>query len=370
MSYKGIFIDDTIDQEHYADLLSTPGDDGLEISFQRVIEAPELADKIFASGIDIVLLDFRLDENSDTIAPKHSYLGSGLAQLLRDKAIAQPNLDLPIVLLSGEDKFDKYYRPDSTAHDLFDKTYGKEQATERSAVVSKQLLDLCKGYETLKGIWSSNGNRLSIFALDGGEDVVIGNQELRSELTKAAAPHLVANFVLRFVIDRPGLLLSDHDVAARLGVASIDPVVDYLDAQGIRYAGIFGTGWRRWWAHKFNGHFETVFGRRTSTMSGDERAAVLREKLGLKAEAATSRWNKLTSEKFAVACACCHYPTEIRHSVSAFDPNPPRFVQRRRICWDCIQTDRNIQEKLEVDDVDAKLAEQVKGKRRDEDSKA
>lgn len=366
MSFKGIFIDDTEEAAHYASLLSTPGEGGVTIEYQPVTDAVELAGRIFASALDLVVLDFRLDENLNGLDPKHSYLGSGLAQLLRDKAIARPDLDFPIVLVSAEEKFEKFYRPDSTAHDLFDRTYGKEHATEVPDLVAAQIHDLCVGYRLLKETWADPNVRMSIFSLRHDEREVIENQEIRLGLCTVAAPHLAANFVLRSVIDRAGILLSDNDVIARLGISSIEPVVDYLTERGVRYEGIFGKGWRRWWTHRFNELAEAEFGRRPTTMTGEERASILRGKLSLNVDPAISRWNKSSKEKFAVACASCSHPTEIRHSVSAFDPNVPRFAQAKRICWDCIQTDRNLDQRLDVDDVDAKLSDQVKNRSRDD----
>ncbi|UBB18555.1 hypothetical protein [Comamonas odontotermitis] len=366
MTFKGVFIDDTVEAAQYAELLSTPGKNGISIEYKQVTRATELVDWIFGNKIDLVLLDFRLDENPDALDPQHSYLGSGLAQLLRDKAINQPNLDFPIVLVSAENKFEKYYYPDSTAHDLFDRTYGKEFAIENTQAISNQLLDICIGYKLIKTNWNIDSSRFSLFSLENNEREIIENQEIRLGLSNAGAPHLVASFIFRNLIDRPGILFSDEDIAARLGVKDIEPVVSFLKKKGVLYNGVFSAGWRRWWAHRFNLMAEEVFGRRPTTMSGEERANIINDKMGALVKPAESRWNKSSREKFAFACACCSFPTEIRHSVSAFDPNTPRFAQRKRICWDCVQTDKNLLKKLEVDDIDKIIASQVKHKNRDE----
>lgn len=368
MNLKGVFIDDTVESAHYAELLSTSGVNGVSITYKQVTRATELVDWIFNENIDIVLLDFRLDENPDVLDPQHSYLGSGLAQLLRDKAINHPELDFPIVLVSAESKFEKYYCPDSTAHDLFDRTYGKEFAVDNDRLVASQILDLCVGYGKIKSDWTEDKSRFSLFSLNSDEREIIENQEIRLGLMNANAPHVVANFILKNLIDRPGILLSDDDVAARLGVESIQPLIPFLEEKGVLYNGIFCAGWRRWWTHRFNNVAEKVFGRRPTTMSGEDRASILSDAIGVTVKSARSRWNKSSAEKFAVACASCSFPTEIRHSVSAFDPSAPRFAQRRRICWDCIQTDKNLTKKLDVDDVDRKIAEQVKNRSRDESS--
>jgi hypothetical protein len=205
---------------------------------------------------------------------------------------------------------------------------------------------------------------MTVLGLSDAEREIVDNQELRTSIASAGAPHIAANYILRSIIDRPGMLFSDADVAARLGIASVEPIAELLIENGLKYEGIFGTGWRRWWAHRVNEFSERIFMRRPATMGGDERADILTKTFGVTVEAAKSTWNNSSSERFAVACASCQRPVEIRHSVSAFDPSSSRFTQRRRLCWDCVQTDRNVANNLPVDDVDRKLAEEVKVKSR------
>lgn len=365
MAYKGFFIDDTIDEGIYASLLSTGGADGLDIKYVEVTEAAALAGELFAAKPDIIAIDFRLDENPDMIDPKSAYQGSGLAQLLRDKATVHPLLDFPVVLISAEEKFERYYRPDSTAHDLFDRTYGKVSAGDNKEQVRLELLSLCDGYRRLKAVWGEGDDRLSVFALEDSERTVVDTQELRSALSGAAAPHMAARVILRDVIDRTGYLLSDQEVAARLGLATLGTLDSVLADDGLQYSGIFHRGWRRWWAHRVDDWAETTFQRRASSMLGVERWAIIEQKFGLGVLAATSTWNKSDRERFAFACASCTRPGEVRHSVSLFDPSAPRFTQRRRICWDCVQTERYLQFNLVVDEVDEKIAQDVLKKSRD-----
>lgn len=364
MAFKGLFIDDTEEESIFATLLSTRGSEGLAIEYRPVSEAAILAGEIFETNPDIIALDFRLDENPEMIAPKLAYKGSGLAQLLRDKASVQPLQDFPIVLISAEEKFEQFYRPDSTAHDLFDRTYGKVYASENSSQVKSELLALCSGYRLLKSIWTAD--RLSVFGLDGAEREVVESQELRT-MAQVAAPHIMARVILRNIIDRPGILLSDAEIAAKLGLSEIGPLEEKLVANNLMYDGIFHQGWRRWWAHRFADWATDLFGQRPVNMLGSERRALLEAKFNLTLSPAESTWNRSQDERFAFACAACDRPGEIRHSVAAFDPSAPRYTQRRRICWDCIQTGRYEQARLAVDDVDANIAKDVLNMPRDED---
>lgn len=365
MAFKGFFIDDTVEEGIFATMLSTGGPNGLKIDYKEVSEAASLAEEIFAATPDIVALDFRLDGNPEMIEPKKAYQGSGLAQLLRDKATASPQNDFPIVLISAEDKFEQYYRPDTTAHDLFDRTYGKVAAEQNKEKVRAELVSLCAAYQRLKAAWADGADRFSIFGLEGAERTFVETQELRNSLGNAAAPHIAARVILKDIVDRTGILLSDTEVAARLGLESIDALETLMNDAGLRYEGVFSEGWRRWWAHRFDTWAEGLFGKRPSNMIGSERAAVVESKFKLGINAAISTWTGKSDERFAFACASCRRPGEVRHSVSVFDPNAPRFTQRRRICWDCIQTDAYKKCHFVVDDVDATIVADVMKKSRE-----
>ncbi|MYM71761.1 hypothetical protein GTP56_06055 [Duganella sp. FT134W] len=368
MVFKGLFVDDLDDI--YATLLSSNGEEGLQIMHLKLDEAATLAGQIFDSQPDLVALDFRLDENPEAIDPQKSYNGSGLAQLLRDKTSVSPEYDFPIVLISGEDKLERFYRPDGTAHDLFDRIYKKDEVANTQDVAKAQLVSLCKGYVALKAVWDRGDERLSVLGLNAAELPIVFNQELRAAILNAGAPHIAARTLLKGVIDRPGILLSDNELAARLGVTSIEPLIQKLGEQHIQYKGIFHEGWRRWWAHRLDEWAMGVLKARPTTLTGTVRAQKLRDELGVAVEPAYSTWNKSSDERFAFSCCVCDRAGEIRHSVAAFDPQTPKYSIRKRICWDCIQTGRNNDKKIEVDEVDANLAAEVMDKPRENDASA
>lgn len=368
MPNKGFFVDDI--DVIYAKLLSTTGEQGLNLIHLAVGDPVELANKIFSGKPDIVAVDFRLDENLTLISSDKTYKGSVLAQLLRDKSVADFTNDFPIVLVTSEEKMRNIYRPDKTAHDLFDRVYTKERAisTNYKKIIRKELLALCDGYHTLRDVFTNNKDRLTIFSLPDEERSVVDHQELRTVICESSAPHHVAGFVLREIIDRNGILLSDNEVAARLGVSEVeaDKFAQTLIDEDIIYKGIFHSGWRRWWAHRFDFWAETLFGSRPTHLTGIERVQLLKEKTGLDLKPARSTWFKRSSdERFAFACASCGKPAEVRHSLEAFDPRVPIFSQPRRICWDCIQTGKYEEMLLKVNDVDFDLIKRVKESRRD-----
>lgn len=364
MMFKGFFVDDSPQDAVFARLLSSEIRQGLELEYLKVEEAAKLSNHIFGAKADVVLLDFRLDENPDMVAPENAYKGSGLAQLLRDKAVASPENDFPIVLVSAENKFNAFFRPDRTAHDLFDKAYGKESVYTVGSEIQSELVSLCEGYETIKAAWHSD--RMSIFALTKDDGYAFDHQELTSPILDAGAPHIVARVILKSLIERNGILISADEALARLGLDGSDceAVTALLTQSGLAYEGVFSSGWPRWHAHRFDIWAENLLGKRPSTLTGAEKCKIINEKTGLNLSPAKSTWNGSSDEKFIFSCASCHQPTEIKHSLAAFDPLCPRYGQRKRICWNCIQTDKFIHAHLKVDDIDKDLIDGIKHRER------
>src|SRR5688572_10451347 len=119
MTYTGLFVDD--EDDVYSGLLSVDGQ--LKVDFLPVAEITHLAAKIEGASPLVVALDYRLDERAEALSKAQTYKGSGLAQILRDRAIEERANDFAIVLVSAERNITRFYKPDQTAHDLFDRIY-------------------------------------------------------------------------------------------------------------------------------------------------------------------------------------------------------------------------------------------------------
>lgn len=358
MSFKGVFVDDQ--DEVFADTLSTPGE--LDLEFLAIDEVTNLVANIAVRAPMIAALDYRLDEVPGALRQDQTFKGSALAQHLRDASIENPTADFAIILVSAEAKIRQLFRPDVTAHDLFDRVYVKEQINQDRAKVRNELISLCKAYETLRG---ANLSYDPMTLLSGGdsEASILDNQELVTKFKEARAPHIVARTVLTWLIDRPGPLIDDFEFCARLGIAldSLEAVRAFAQAQGIAYTGLFSCGWPRWWAGRLDIWSKEVFGRRATGIPASERAKALSAALGHAIAPAVSTWDGSAHELIAVACASCRRGTEIRHSVAAFEPASPRFVERRRICWDCIRTDRYeaAQPPLTIDETERDIVDAI-----------
>ena len=364
MTYKGIFVDDQ--ELVYAETLSTP--EHLEFQPLDVEEVAILARQIVGEGPIIVAIDYRLDEAPAGLQADQTYKGSALAQHLRDASIEHPDRDFALVLVSAESKIKTLYRPDKTAHDLFDRVYVKEDINTRRPIIRSELLSLCHGYEKLRAA-RNNFDIVDLMAGSDDDRPHIDAQEIRTKLAEATAPHIAARILFN-VIDRPGPLLTTEYACAHLGIDPGDghAISEVMRDAGIAYEGVFGDAWPRWWAHRLESWAKGIFKRRATGIPASDRARILSERTGKAFEPARSPWNGSPNELISFACASCGRGTELRHSVAAFEVTQPRYILRRRICWDCVQKDQYemIEPPLTIDDADKDLAEQVKGRDRNE----
>ncbi|RKZ54281.1 MAG: hypothetical protein DRR16_05030 [Candidatus Parabeggiatoa sp. nov. 3] len=355
--YQGIFIDNQDSAQQFAGLMSTSGSHGLQISFQKPRELMMLAQDILAHRPDLVALDYRL---ADPQKPLSSYKAGALAQLLRDAVMDTVTEDFPIILVSQQDELSRFFE-NVTAHDLFDSHFSKETLAKGNT--QNQILSLVLGYKKLIQYWNEPERWVSLLDVTQPEKVEVAYQAIR-ELDKLKAPHQVARDILRYLINRQGLLLDKDNLLAQLGVAKtgkdVDAILELLKTGEVLYTGIFSEGWTRWWGHRLQDWGDELCGESLGNMTAKERVSCLNDKLGLALSPAKSRWQNHSDAFFGFACASCHQPTEREFAVLAYDPSPYRFVQRKSICWKCVETGEFEKHGLEIDDGAEFIVEKIR----------
>lgn len=337
---RGIFVDDKDTESQYAAHLTTGSNDKISFVFRRAdTDLASLADDIFAGDYSVLAVDYRLDENQVGADPKNRYRAGALAQLVRERVLDNPDSDLPIVLVSVEQNVRNYYRPDLTAHDLFDRVYTKDEVVRTAAPL--QIFSLANGYEAFRRYIRHEMELNEILGLRQDESGFVSEQEIQ-DITTLVAPHQVAHSLFGLFIDRTGKLLQENDLLARLGLAVDTPdkamLIEILATSGVAYTGALSDGWPRWWDHRLREWARGLFGAELGNLSATERILALNEKLGLQLQAATSRWTGTSDVFFAFACASCGNPTELQYSVPAYDNTIYKSVEHKRICWACLES--------------------------------
>ncbi len=373
--FKGVFIDDKEEEKKYAELLTNNSSGKLNIEFRLPEhEVTELADHLIDKHYDFAAIDFRLDEvpikDAEGNKQKNKYRASALAQQIRDRAIDQPNSDLPLILLSQEDYIKRIFHADSTAEDLFDLVISKEElVTEKPlALAISRIASLAAAYKTIQANVTKNNNMpvapSVLLGLDSHEaEMVLNHQALRA-IAKIQYPHQIVSKVMSLLIQRAGILMSDEHLLARLGVSPDSPNIPQLKAKlldlKLGYSGLLCDGWPRWWWHRIDTWAKELMGVSLGSMAGAERVARLSTALLLDLKPAASRWNKSSDEYFWVACSSCDHPTELKHSVLGYNANFQPFLEPSRVCWFCVQTGAYESRDLVIDDSDESLAGKIR----------
>jgi hypothetical protein len=294
-----------------------------------------------------------------------AYKGGGLAQILREKVSKSNGVyqDHPIVLVSSENNLEYLYDPEKTTHDLFDSCYKKEELADENnhRKISNKIIALIEGYKILNQ-QSIELDILKLFNIEKNEESeeILTQQELKQPLLSSEIPHVRARFILKNILRREGVLISSYEVAARLGAdpESLDETI--LSAlNNCKYTGIFSEGWERWWSHLFEDFLTDNVGFRPYSMTSKDRIEKLNCKIGSTLKPAVSRWNGLADEKAVFACTLCRQPTELKHSLSVYDPSIPKFVQKKRICFRCIKDEDLNRKKIFIDDNDKKFVKSI-----------
>lgn len=368
--YKGLFINDNGDDKiNYSRILNylPYTNSKLDVNGLSPDKIMDSVTTIVQSVPDIIFLDFRLDEylDSNNLTVNEAYKGGGLAQILREKVSKSNGVyqDHPIVLVSSENNLEYLYDPEKTTHDLFDSCYKKEELADENnhRKISNKIIALIEGYKILNQ-QSIELDILKLFNIEKNEESeeILTQQELKQPLLSSEIPHVRARFILKNILRREGVLISSYEVAARLGAdpESLDETI--LSAlNNCKYTGIFSEGWERWWSHLFEDFLTDNVGFRPYSMTSKDRIEKLNCKIGSTLKPAVSRWNGLADEKAVFACTLCRQPTELKHSLSVYDPSIPKFVQKKRICFRCIKDEDLNRKKIFIDDNDKKFVKSI-----------
>ncbi len=363
--YCGLFLDDRKEEAHLTTYLNVEGEPGLSTTFKLVDQPLEdMASTVLGHHLDLLALDYRLDDAQSPDDGWVRYKAGPLAQQLRDHASKLGVDDFPIVLVSHENIVQSDYRPDLTTHDLFDRIYLKEKLIPDRERIGQELLSLVEGYKAIIRLWGDKALLVRLLELADDEEgeSFLSDQEMR-QWQRLSAPHQLAREILRSIIERNGLLRDPASLLARLGVATNSPDIvalkDILRKENVAYLGIFHKGWERWWDHRIESYFSNKCGNDLGNLSAHDRVKCLNNIYDLKLVAAKSRWTGSDESFPGFACASCGHPTEKIHSVAAFDP-APSFVERKRICWRCVATGAYEDAGLSTDDAEAYIVEKIK----------
>lgn len=326
MANRFLYIDDSSTRDSIAAGLSSSG--ALEVISEEPLTWNDRISVISQKIKDIngIILDWRLTEESNRTGDREvKYSAEALAQQLRHMSSIRELKGMPIVLCSANEGFKDYYKRDSTGHDLFDEVFEKNDFASKHDTVVKELNCLAEAYKALQTGTQTPPKDL----LAATPDVEVDERILSklATLHENMAPHELIRFLLREVIKKPGVLIDEDILAARLGVDK-----DKSDDWGIlldnfvnptsKYNGLLSTAWNRWWAGEIVQWWQAAVNpTHPQFTTAKQRVKLLKERMGLNGLVAAEKLKFCTKSDFWTVCVATKKPISTADGFRVFVNN-------------------------------------------------
>jgi hypothetical protein len=268
--------------------------------------------------IDGILLDWRLFEPDEK--SKISYSAEALAQhfrfLFNDGQLTK---DVPIILCSANRDFRNFYERDASGHDLFVAVYSKMDFAEKAEEVAKELVSFAEGFKAVQQQIKPTPQSLLLtpatIHLDSRlEGDLLGF--IGYKTSDKLIPHNLIRFLFEEVVQRPGILLNEDLLAARLGLdkgqsadwASL--LAEHL-SPAFGYAGILSDGWQRWWADGLIDWWKSeISPKHPQYFGAAERVRLLSERTSKNGFVAAQKLPFCVSDEFWTICEATRSPID------------------------------------------------------------
>lgn len=256
--------------------------------------------RLKSKDYDGLILDLKLDETPVSGGRRADFRGSSLAQQLRDLQKEGTLPAFPILLFSGEEKIRSSL--DFTGQDLFDLCIDKGGINVWSMMeLTTQLIELAECYNRLNKKEDVVEMLRAPFSVD--ERFLDTISCLQQENSVSACVHLL----LKEFIIKPGLLVDDSLLAARLGIDKNMSKEAWGEVLALfekaQYRGVLGNGWKRWWMRGINEVWKELSGGRfLQLMDAKERVTVLNSVLGITSIVPAQPLLYSESSKFWAVC--------------------------------------------------------------------
>ena len=204
-----------------------------------------------------------------------NFKAPALAQHIRTKAADGVLPQCPIVLCSTKANLESFNNKDRASHDLFDYSFNKSGGHFVKDAI--RLKELAEGYDMMNRR-GENVEDILGRKVDGIDERVIAYLQ-EDNLSSFD----IAQFVIKDLLQMPGILIDEDTLAARMGVdmeasgESWKALREILDRE-LLYCGIFANGWKRYWADLASDFFMNLsVGNPYQIMRASERVETLRK---------------------------------------------------------------------------------------------
>lgn len=279
-----------------------------------------------------------------------NFTAAPIAQHIRSLASDKSLLSLPIILCSTDEKLKRTYNADKVSHDLYDYKFVKSHDIKWEKVQAK-MCALAEGYPIL-----TNGDLTTILNLSIEEIKDFDSRIFDRFITgKEHAPHEYAQFIIKDLLQHPGILINERTLAARLGI-DIDQsqewsqLLEILDST-VRYTGVFAKGWKRFWSLRVNNLFQELSGGNSwVSLNAEERVNVITRSYGIKGIIAAKPLKFATSSYFDTICEATKKPLDSMEGYEVYESyelrpwQDPKYISFLGIAQDCYHDQITVKE--------------------------
>ena len=274
MSLQAVFVDESSTDLKLARRLTRGGmrADGWHPGGSVESLVARVAQAARSGGCDILLLDYRLDEEPDEAGVRARFRGGTVAAALREKAP-----ELPVVLVTTVAKLEENLEEELAGSQSirYEIMKGELQDYRYRPQIIEELVDLAAGFETATATVSRarTGNQWTVL----GRLIGIDGTELESLEKAVSQPlpkpgYLVARWLLHELLRFSGPLLPEEDTATRLGLTleGFRRATVRNWASRASYRGVFSVLRERWWRSRIGQHDQVSSDRRRFTLRTSE----------------------------------------------------------------------------------------------------
>jgi hypothetical protein len=222
--------------------------------------------------------------------------------------------DIPVVLCSANLKFREDFGRDTTPHDLFLTIYTKDEIAKQAEKVASEMNSLAEAFKVVQ----SEGEKNAAGLLAAPPHLIIDPrlEEAVDTLIENRIPHNLIRFFLKEIIEKPGLLIDENVLAARLGI-DLKGSKDWSRLRDehlstFLYNGILHDGWECWWAEGFEDWWKSNIsgGASPKGRTAKQRVKLLVEKTNLAGFIAAEKQQSEYSTDFWTTCVITALPLD------------------------------------------------------------
>ncbi len=344
-----IVDDDKKERTALADLLNGAGA-GLEVTAVAPaadVEATAamIRKELPDSGPRLLLLDYRLEDNPLTGSEHASFRGGTVAGYIRD---VDP--DLPIVLLTSEEKLHEFVERRPGVKDFFDWTLLKSTISNRAGAAAghTKIVEFAEAWRRVQG-WPHDQNETwerleELMGTPPG--AIVYFRDLEAEPPRGDVPGDVIHWLAYRALRIRGPLIGANAVRVTLGLSreAFEDAEVRAWLKDAHYDGALGRVEERWWAHLVRNKLAAVAGGARPLEASDRAAAVAKavgqETLGHEGCSWCGRLRTID------ACMVCGQATDAAHGVRPLTQPLPAWADAFVVCYRCIAVGRTDEQGL------------------------